>query len=168
MFICITNKLSYFNNFLKLTIFIVFILNIFFSIYVTVVRAKNIKNLIKEGAYDIRNSPLDRLGSIITRMIACTKGLCESGGTIAGAVAGLYTIDNLMKDLGYDPIFLPFIKRTLTNSSEADVDPTVESDNKNKICIEELQKVHKSHKSAKEEEAIFKQFYEDKFISKED
>ena len=33
MFICVTNKLSYFNNFLKLTIFIVFILNIFFVFF---------------------------------------------------------------------------------------------------------------------------------------
>jgi hypothetical protein len=32
--------------------------------------------------------------------------MCEAGGTVTGAVAGLYTIDNIMKDLGYDAIFL--------------------------------------------------------------
>jgi hypothetical protein len=48
-------------------------------------------------------------------MLACTKGVCEKGGTIAGAIAGLYTIDNLMKDMGYDTIFVPLIKRSLTN-----------------------------------------------------
>ena len=56
MFICVTNKLSYFNKFLQLTICIIFILNIFFSIYISVVRIKNIKKLIKDGTFDVRNS----------------------------------------------------------------------------------------------------------------
>lgn len=102
---------------------------------------------MKDGAYDVRTSPLARMSSIIARMIACSKGVCEAGGTVAGAVAGLYTIDNLMRDLGYEPIFVPFIKRNLTNSSEADVDPAVECDNKNKIDIEKLKKVQIQQKN---------------------
>jgi hypothetical protein len=65
-------------------------------------------------------------------MFACTKGLCETSGILASAVAGLYIIDNFMRDQGYEPIFVPFIKRNLTNSSEAVAYTAVECDNKNK------------------------------------
>lgn len=37
-----------------------------------------------------------------------------------------------MRDQGYDPIFVPFIKRNLTNSSEAVYYTAGECDNKNK------------------------------------
>lgn len=59
-FICLSIKLYVLNIFLKYIIFIIFILNIFF-IYITVVRSINIIKFIKAGAYDIRNSPLDKL-----------------------------------------------------------------------------------------------------------
>jgi len=36
------------------------------------------------------------MSSLIARMLGGTKGVCETGGTIASAIAGLYTIDNLM------------------------------------------------------------------------
>ena len=68
------------------------------------------------------------MSTIIARMLACSKGLCETGGTIAGAVAGLYTVDNIMKDMGYDPNFLPFLKQTIIFSSEADEDSGVVAD----------------------------------------
>jgi hypothetical protein len=39
MFICVTNKLAEFNNFLQMTILIIFILNLLFSIFSNNVRA---------------------------------------------------------------------------------------------------------------------------------
>ena len=78
------------------------------------------------------------MSSILARMLACSKGLCETGGTVAGAVAGLYTLDNIMKDMGFYPIFIPFIKKTITNSSEAVEEPGAEADTNNKIFTEEL------------------------------
>lgn len=141
-----------------------------FSIYITIVRAKTIRKLIKDGAYDVRNSPLDRMSSIIARVLACSKGVCEAGGTVGGAIAGLYTVDNLMRDLGYEPNFVPFIRRNFTNSSEADADTGVECDNKNKIDIDmdQLKLVQNKLKTATEEEALWQDFYNSKFITKDE
>jgi len=168
MYICVTNSLVYFNNYFKYLIFSLLMFNIIFSFYITIVRVKNIRKLLKAGAFDIRKSSLDRMSSLIARMIACTKGVCESGGTVAGAIAGLYTIDNLMRDLGYDPIFLPLAKWALTNSSETDADPSVEADKNNKILTKHLKGVYNRHLSAKEEEAFFQMFYDSQIISRED
>jgi hypothetical protein len=168
LYICVTNRLVDFNNIFKCIIVAILTLNILFSFYITIVRAKNIRKLLKAGAFDVRNSPLDRMSSLIAKMLACSKGLCESGGTVAGAVAGLYTIDNLMRDLGYEPIFLPFLKRTLTNSSEAVVDPSVEADKNNTQLSHNLRQVHNRHLSAKEEESLFQVFYDSQFISKDE
>jgi hypothetical protein len=109
-YVCLSNKVYDFNLFIKYAIFLIFILNIFFSIYICIVRCRNIRKLFKDGAFDVKFSPLDRLSTLIAKLIACSKGMCEAGGTVTGAVAGLYTIDNIMKDLGYDAIFLLILK----------------------------------------------------------
>lgn len=168
MFMCVTNRIYDFNNFLKYLIVTIFIINLLFTVYITIVRAINIKKLIKEGDFDVRNSPLDRMSTIIARMLACTKGICETGGTVAGAVAGLYTIDNIMKDLGFEPIFLPFVKRAITTSSDAFVDNAVETDKNNQILTKNLRQVQSRQLNAKEEEGVFQMFYDSGFISKDE
>jgi len=168
MIICATNRLPEFNDFWQLTIVIFFILNLLFSIYITIVRARNIRKLMKDGAYDVINSPLDRMSSLIARMLACTKGVCETGGTIAGAIAGLYTIDNLMRDMGCDPIFVPFIKRSLTNSSETDVDPTDDCNKQTKNDRDRLKVLEYQLKTFKDEEAALRMFYESKFRTRDE
>jgi hypothetical protein len=55
MIICVTNQLAEFNTFLQITILIIFIFNILFSSYITIIRARNIRKVIKDGAYDVRN-----------------------------------------------------------------------------------------------------------------
>lgn len=43
-----------------------------------------------------------------SKTIACTKGMCEIFGIVAGALAGLYNIDNFMRNQDYESIFEPF------------------------------------------------------------
>jgi len=56
MFMCVTNRIYAFNNFLKYLIVTIFILNLLFTVYITIVRDINIKKLITEGEFDVRNS----------------------------------------------------------------------------------------------------------------
>lgn len=73
-----------------------------------------------------------------------------------------------MRDLGYEPIFVPFIKRNLTNSNEEDADSTSECDKQTKINMDQLKVVHNKLKTAKKEEAILLEFYKSNFINKDE
>lgn len=55
LIICVTNKLVYFNNFIKYPIMIIYILYGFFLLYISIVRIVYIRKLIKAGAYEVRN-----------------------------------------------------------------------------------------------------------------
>ena len=39
--------------------------------------------------------------------------------------AGLYTVYNIMKDIGLEPIFIPFVKRILTGSTKTTEEPAL-------------------------------------------
>jgi hypothetical protein len=140
LIICVTNKLVYFNNFIKYPIMIIYILYGFFLLYISIVRIVYIRKLIKAGAYEVRNSPLDRYGYFIAKLIACSKGACEFGASSAASLGALYTIDCVMKEIGFDPVFIPFLRRSLTNLSDLEVDPGVVVDKNNQILVENLKK----------------------------
>jgi hypothetical protein len=51
--------------------------------------------LIKNKDLDVRNSPLDRLATLASRLIACAKGACDTAAPIGvsiGLMAGIDTI----------------------------------------------------------------------------
>jgi hypothetical protein len=123
--------------------------------------------LLKTDVFDVRNSPLDRFSTVIGKLIACSKGACDFGGAGLACLAGLYTIDNIMKDIGLEPIFLPYLK-SLTNPSNSEEDPSVVSDRNNKILIENLKELHNRVKEVRGEEEVMRSMFKDNFINKDD
>jgi hypothetical protein len=51
--------------------------------YINYHRIKHIYSLIKSDDLDVRNSPLDRLASILSKGIYCSKGICDVAGPVA-------------------------------------------------------------------------------------
>ena len=92
------------------------------------------------------------------------------GGTSLAGLAGLDTIENILKDIGLEPIFLPYLKQSLTKSSnsEAEVDPSVLSDQNNKILMENLKELHLRHKDAKWEQEAIQTMFNSGFLDKDD
>lgn len=78
----LTKRLSYLPDdyyFFALVICTFFsFLFLLYNIYLTYHRTIHIYNAIKKGDLDIRNSPFDRLGSAMARVILCGKGFCDA------------------------------------------------------------------------------------------
>jgi hypothetical protein len=86
------------------------IFTILFSVYhifLTYHRIKYIIKVLKSDELDIRNSPLDRMASLIARIILCSKGLCDTAAPVGLVFGGMAGIDELRKAKGLEPIFLP-------------------------------------------------------------
>jgi len=80
-----------------------------YHIYILIYRYKHIKFLIKSGAMDYKNSPLDKYITLLGRVILCAKGACDLAtpiGTNLGLMVGL---DEVLKASGRDPFFTPIL-----------------------------------------------------------
>jgi hypothetical protein len=79
LLLTLSQKLFNFNEtFIYLAIFIDFIFLIY-QFGLIIYRIKNIYKILKTDSLDIRNNPLDKIASILTRGLFCLKGACEGG-----------------------------------------------------------------------------------------
>jgi len=77
-FLTILNK-SYLNYHISILFIAMFFAVIFtiYHFYLAYHRFKHIIFLLKSGAYEVRNYPLDRLAFLMANTIDCLKGVCE-------------------------------------------------------------------------------------------
>lgn len=71
------------NSYLHYPLWFLAILTLFtliftvYHFYLSYHRFKHIRYLLKSGAYEVRNSPLDRLAFLAAKAIGCLKGTCQ-------------------------------------------------------------------------------------------
>jgi len=71
-----------------------------FHIYISYHRFKHIKYLLKSGALDVRNSPLDKNASLLVRVLACAKGACDTATPIGLGLGLMLGADQTLKEIG--------------------------------------------------------------------
>jgi hypothetical protein len=82
-FLTILSKshLNYHISILFIAMFFAVIFTIY-HFYLAYHRFKHIRFLLKSGAYEVRNSPLDRLAFLVAKTLGCLKGACEQAQPI--------------------------------------------------------------------------------------
>ena len=93
-------------------LYIAFLFSLIFfiyHIYISIHRYRHIKYLIKSGAMDYRNSPLDKYISLLGRVLICAKGACDYAGPIGLGLGLMLSTDQILKDTGRDAFFTPFL-----------------------------------------------------------
>ena len=87
---------------------IVFPIAIFHFIYIIFINFCKVVYIVylwRNGKLDVRNSPLDRLASFGVRLVACTKGVCDFGIGVGGAIGLGLGIDEILTYFGREPAF---------------------------------------------------------------
>lgn len=80
-----------------------------YHIYITIYRYKHIKYLLKSEELDIRNSPLDKYGSMLARVLFCAKGVCDSATPVGLGLGLMLGADQVLKDGGREAFFGPLL-----------------------------------------------------------
>jgi hypothetical protein len=103
----ISRKIIDYNQYIFILVTCIGILFIFYQFYIYYHKTKYIIKLFKEGKLDIRNSPINRIASIMSKIIICVKGGCDVAASI-GSLGALGIIgDEILKESGIEPIFIP-------------------------------------------------------------
>lgn len=80
-----------------------------YHMYITYHRIKHIRYLLKSDKLDIRNSPLNRLATICSKILLCAKGACETAAPVGSLLGFMGGVDAVRQSKGHEPIFLPFL-----------------------------------------------------------
>jgi hypothetical protein len=81
---------------------IIFIIKFFYGIYLLI---------YKKEIFEVRNSPLNRYASIVSKVLYCVKFGCTVSGAGAGFIGGGIAYDSLLEQSGRQKAFLPFMAR---------------------------------------------------------
>jgi hypothetical protein len=104
---------SYSNNYVFYIAFFFVICFFIYQLYMLYYRLKHMKQLLKSNELEIRNSPLDRLASIGTKILFCIKGSCEVLGPVGTALTVMFGADQILTDSQREPIFRPYFVKFL-------------------------------------------------------
>jgi hypothetical protein len=109
-FLTILSK-SYLNYHISILFIAMFFAVIFtiYHFYLALNRFKHIRFLLKSGAYEVRNSPLDRLAFLVAKTIGCLKGACEQALVLGIGLALMLVTDEILKYGNVDPFFGPLL-----------------------------------------------------------
>lgn len=134
-------------------LYILFFINLIFCIYhlyITFIRFKHIYFLWKSGAYDVRNSPLDRFASFATKLITCVKGSCDAIMPIGTAAGIMAAYDSVLEFNGDEPFFKPIIAKYITTDNPA----MIEYRNRRKL-YSQLESLQQKNDQLTEEKTLF-------------
>lgn len=93
-------------------IYISMVFSIIFLIYhiiITYYRVKHIYILFKNKDLDVRNSPYDRMATIIAKAVLCAKGVCETAQPVGLTLGIMLGADEILKQSGRDAFFGPLL-----------------------------------------------------------
>jgi hypothetical protein len=122
--------------------------------------------LIREGAFEVIISPLDRYSYSIAKLLARYISLARLWVSAATTVGSLYTFDCVWKEAGLEPILFPLIARLTPKASSLPVDPAIAREREHKILMERLKHLHTRHLSLTQDEKLINSLFESKIISK--
>lgn len=91
--------------------------------YIAYHRFTYIRAKLKTSELEIRNSPLDRFGTKLLRILYCAKGYCDSAAPIGLGLGILLGADQVLKDGGREAFFGPLLGgglNTILPKSELD------------------------------------------------
>lgn len=103
------------KNLISLTGFYIYIAIFFtlifwiYHLYIAIIRVKHIKFLIKSNELDIRNSPFDRLATLVAKAVLCSKGICETAQPVGTTLGLMLGIDEALKAANRPKIFTPLL-----------------------------------------------------------
>jgi hypothetical protein len=84
-----------------------------YHVYISYCRFKHVKFLLKSGALDVRNSPLDKYVTMLGRVLLCAKNVCDTATPFGVGLGLMLGADQVLKDGGREAIFGPLIGNEL-------------------------------------------------------
>jgi hypothetical protein len=150
-------------------LYIFLLLTLVFFIYHTVIayyRITYMYKIIKSDKLDVRNSPLDKLGTIAAKTLWCIKGSCDQLPHLGlGLSLGAVT-DQILENSGRDAVFMPFLgsmlNKMIGNETVGDIYM------KRKEAYKELLKLDKEAKLLEEDRKSLEALLRSGFLSEED
>jgi hypothetical protein len=124
-----------------------------YHFYLAYHRFKHMRYLFKSGAYEVRNSPIDRLAFLAARAIGCLKGVCDSAQPVGLGLGLMVTTDEFLKAANVEPIFTPFIGNALKS-----VLPDSASRIDNKLLNSNIEQVTSNNVELKASESLLERF----------
>lgn len=102
------------NGFIILPIVMIHFL---YMIIIAIIKTKYIIYLWRSGKLDVRNSPVNRFASLISKLTLCIKtGICDYALPTGGVLGLGMGIDALLEQSGRDKVFTPFLGDLLDKS----------------------------------------------------
>lgn len=109
----LSNKGSEYNTFFLYLALFFSIIFFIYHIIISVIRIKHIYKTLKSDKLDIRNSPLDHMARLSSRLILCAKGLCDQAQPVGIAMGIMLGIDTALEQADQKAIFGPLIGSAL-------------------------------------------------------
>jgi hypothetical protein len=139
--------------------YIVIFISILFTIYhfyLNYHRIKHIRHLLKSGALEVRNSPLDRLAylSAATRALMCLKGACDQAQPIGLGLGLMIAYDEILKGGNNAPIFMPLLGDMLNIVLPTKIDNT---ESTSKLITDALEEIKQNRGLIKANKSILEQ-----------
>jgi len=122
--------------------------------------------ILKSDKLDVKNSPLDRLTTIVVKTLWCIKGSCEHLPHLGLGLSLGAATDQILENSGQKPIFMPFLgsmlKKLIGNE-------TIESIYiKRKEAYKELLKLDNNEKLLLEDKKSLEALMKSGFLTEED
>jgi hypothetical protein len=107
------DHMSFFSAFFNLSLFYLsyFFAVLFFlyHLYISYHRFKHTKYLLKSGALDYRNSPLDKYITMLGRVLVCAKSTCDAATPFGLGLGLMLGADQALKEVGKEAFFGPIL-----------------------------------------------------------
>jgi len=100
---------------IKIIAFIIAAFFLLYHFYITYHRIKHVRYLFKSGKLDIRNSPLQRLSTLIGKALVCVKSGCDTAQPVGLTLGLMLGADEVLKASNRDPLFTPFLGSLLNS-----------------------------------------------------
>ena len=75
---------------------------------------------MKSGAYEIRNSPGNRIITMSSKLVACVKGACEASVSVSTGLGIMVIYDAVLEHAGHEPLFKSILAKGLNITSPED------------------------------------------------
>jgi len=112
LFILGRDYISFLSTFYSLVLFCLSfffaILFFIYHIYISYHRIKYTRYLLKSGALDVRNSPLDKYLTMLGRVLVCAKSACDTAAPVGLGLGLMLGADQTLKEVvaAQDKLFL--------------------------------------------------------------
>ena len=90
------------------------IIFLIYHMYISYHRTIHIYKTLKSDKLDIRNSPLDHLARLSSRILLCAKGACDQAQPVGVAMGIMLGVDTALEKADHKAIFGPILGKALS------------------------------------------------------